>query len=269
MTTDHISPAGSIKANGPAGKYLSEHGVKPADFNSYGSRRGNHEVMVRGTFANVRLRNKLAPGTEGGVTRLLPEGEPMSIFDASVKYAERGTPLIILAGKEYGSGSSRDWAAKGPKLLGVRAVIAESFERIHRSNLVGMGILPLQFEAGQNAESLGLTGEEVYDFPGLTALLKESFANGRTLAVTATSSSRPESNSMQSSASTRRRRSSTTSTAASCNTCCASWPQSSVHKETPGPHPPRIVSQKDVSPSLFLIDLLLSRRNRARDVRRH
>ena len=168
VTTDHISPAGSIKANGPAGKYLTEHGVKPADFNSYGSRRGNHEVMVRGTFANVRLRNKLAPGTEGGVTRLLPEGEQMSIFDASVKYAERGVPLIILAGKEYGSGSSRDWAAKGPKLLGVRAVIAESFERIHRSNLVGMGILPLQFEAGQNAESLGLTGEEVYDFPGLT-----------------------------------------------------------------------------------------------------
>src|SRR5579859_2964661 len=154
VTTDHISPAGSIKANGPAGKYLAEHGVKPADFNSYGSRRGNHEVMVRGTFANVRLRNKLAPGTEGGVTRLLPEGEGMSIFDASVKYAERGVPLIILAGKEYGSGSSRDWAAKGPNLLGVRAVIAESFERIHRSNLVGMGILPLQFEDGQSVESL-------------------------------------------------------------------------------------------------------------------
>ena len=160
VTTDHISPAGNIKANGPAGKYLSEHGIKPADFNSYGSRRGNHDVMVRGTFANVRLRNKLAPGTEGGVTRLLPEGEPMSIFDASVKYAERGVPLVIIAGKEYGSGSSRDWAAKGPKLLGVRAVIAESYERIHRSNLVGMGILPLQFEDGQNAESLGLTGEE-------------------------------------------------------------------------------------------------------------
>jgi aconitate hydratase len=139
VTTDHISPAGSIKASGPAGKYLAEHGVKPAEFNSYGSRRGNHEVMVRGTFANVRLRNKLAPGTEGGVTRLLPEGEPLSIFDASVRYAERGVPLIILAGKEYGSGSSRDWAAKGPKLLGVRAVIAESFERIHRSNLGGHG----------------------------------------------------------------------------------------------------------------------------------
>jgi aconitate hydratase len=188
VTTDHISPAGSIKANGPAGKYLAEHGVKPADFNSYGSRRGNHEVMVRGTFANVRLRNKLAPGTEGGVTRLLPEGEQMSIFDASVKYAGRGVPLIILAGKEYGSGSSRDWAAKGPKLLGVRAVIAESYERIHRSNLVGMGILPLQFEEGQNVESLGLTGEEVYDFAGLTSLLKVRFAGGRTLKVKATGS---------------------------------------------------------------------------------
>ena len=185
VTTDHISPAGNIKANGPAGKYLSEHGVKPADFNSYGSRRGNHEVMVRGTFANVRLRNKLAPGTEGGVTRLLPEGEQMSIFDASVKYAARGVPLVILAGKEYGSGSSRDWAAKGPNLLGVQAVIAESFERIHRSNLVGMGILPLQFEEGQNTESLGLTGEEVYDFAGLTELLKAKFASGRTLTVTA------------------------------------------------------------------------------------
>ncbi len=186
VTTDHISPAGSIKASGPAGKYLAEHGVRQADFNSYGSRRGNHEVMVRGTFANVRLRNKLAPGTEGGVTRLLPEGEPMSIYDASVKYAERGVPLVILAGKEYGSGSSRDWAAKGPNLLGVRVVIAESFERIHRSNLVGMGILPLQFEDGQSAESLGLTGEEVFDFPGLSALLESQFAGGRTLGVTAT-----------------------------------------------------------------------------------
>jgi aconitate hydratase len=187
VTTDHISPAGSIKANGPAGKYLAEHGVKPADFNSYGSRRGNHEVMVRGTFANVRLRNKLAPGTEGGVTRLLPEGEQMSIFDASVKYAERNVPLIILAGKEYGSGSSRDWAAKGPKLLGVRAVIAESFERIHRSNLVGMGILPLQFEAGKTVESLGLTGEETYDILGFRERLASKFEIGRTVAVVATS----------------------------------------------------------------------------------
>ena len=187
VTTDHISPAGSIKANGPAGKYLAEHGVKPAEFNSYGSRRGNHEVMVRGTFANVRLRNKLAPGTEGGVTRLLPEGEQMSIFDASVKYAERGVPLVILAGKEYGSGSSRDWAAKGPKLLGVRAVIAESYERIHRSNLVGMGILPLQFEDGKNAESLGLSGEETYDILGFCERLNAKFENGRTVTVAATS----------------------------------------------------------------------------------
>jgi aconitate hydratase len=187
VTTDHISPAGNIKASGPAGKYLAEHGVKSADFNSYGSRRGNHEAMVRGTFANVRLRNKLAPGTEGGVTRLLPEGEQMSIFDASVEYAKRGTPLIILAGKEYGSGSSRDWAAKGPNLLGVKAVIAESYERIHRSNLVGMGILPLQFAAGENVESLGLTGEETYDFAGLTDLLKTKFAGGRVLDVVATS----------------------------------------------------------------------------------
>ena len=188
VTTDHISPAGSIKLNGPAGKYLTEHGVKPADFNSYGSRRGNHEVMVRGTFANVRLKNKLAPGTEGGVTRLLPEGEGMSIFDASVKYAERGVPLVILAGKEYGSGSSRDWAAKGPKLLGARAVIAESYERIHRSNLVGMGILPLQYVEGESTVSLGLTGEEIYDFPGLRDLLDARFANGRALTVEATAS---------------------------------------------------------------------------------
>src|SRR5271156_6331775 len=190
VTTDHISPAGSIKLNGPAGKYLIEHGVKASDFNSYGSRRGNHEVMVRGTFANVRLRNKLAPGTEGGVTRLLPEDLPMSIYDASVEYAKRGTPLVILAGKEYGSGSSRDWAAKGPKLLGVRAVIAESYERIHRSNLVGMGILPLQFADGQNVENLGLTGEEVFDSPGLKALLDAKFANGRSLKVKATAANR-------------------------------------------------------------------------------
>ncbi len=186
VTTDHISPAGSIKKDGPAGKYLVEHGVNPVDFNSYGSRRGNHEVMVRGTFANVRLRNKLAPGTEGGVTRLLPEGEGMSIFDASVKYAERGVPLVILAGKEYGSGSSRDWAAKGPRLLGVRAVIAQSYERIHRSNLVGMGILPLQFEGGESAESLGLAGEEVFDLVGIREMLEQKFAHGRSLKVKAT-----------------------------------------------------------------------------------
>jgi aconitate hydratase len=185
VTTDHISPAGSIKLNGPAGKYLTEHGVAPTDFNSYGSRRGNHEVMVRGTFANVRLRNRMAPGTEGGVTRLLPELTEMSIYDASVEYAKRGTPLAILAGKEYGSGSSRDWAAKGPRLLGIRFVIAESYERIHRSNLVGMGILPLQFEPGQNAEMLGLTGEEIYDIVGLKDMLDGKFANGKKLAVVA------------------------------------------------------------------------------------
>jgi aconitate hydratase len=191
VTTDHISPAGSIKLNGPAGKYLTEHGVKPSDFNSYGSRRGNHEVMVRGTFANVRLRNKLAPGTEGGVTRLLPEDLPMSIYDASVEYAKRGTPLAILAGKEYGSGSSRDWAAKGPRLLGIRFVIAESYERIHRSNLVGMGILPLQFMPGQNVDSLHLSGEEVFaigDTPGqLRAMLDGKFADGKIVTVFAES----------------------------------------------------------------------------------
>jgi aconitate hydratase len=172
ITTDHISPAGSIKKDGPAGKYLVEHGVQPKDFNSYGSRRGNHEVMVRGTFANVRLKNLLAPGTEGGVTRHLPDGAPMSIFDAAVQYAKEGVPLVVLAGKEYGAGSSRDWAAKGPKLLGVRAVIAESYERIHRSNLVGMGILPLQFAAGETAASLGLTGEEVFELTDLEAAIK-------------------------------------------------------------------------------------------------
>jgi aconitate hydratase len=185
ITTDHISPAGSIKTASPAGKYLSSHGIAVADFNSYGSRRGNHEVMVRGTFANIRLKNKLAPGTEGGVTRHLPDGEGMSIFDASEKYRAEGVPLIILAGKEYGSGSSRDWAAKGPKLLGISVVIAESYERIHRSNLVGMGILPLQFGAGDNAESLGLTGEEVFSFEGLAAILADNFASGRELTVVA------------------------------------------------------------------------------------
>jgi aconitate hydratase len=189
VTTDHISPAGSIKKNSPAGKYLTEHGVSQADFNSYGSRRGNHEVMVRGTFANVRLRNKLAPGTEGGVTRLLPEGTDTTIYDASVTYAERGIPLCILAGKEYGSGSSRDWAAKGPKLLGIRFVIAESYERIHRSNLVGMGILPLQYLSGQSTASLGLTGEEIFtvgDHPGLLKkMLDSKFADGRTIPVLA------------------------------------------------------------------------------------
>ena len=173
VTTDHISPAGSIKADSPAGKYLIAHGVQVKDFNSYGSRRGNHEVMVRGTFANVRLRNKMVPSLEGAFTRHLPDGQEMTMFDASEKYLAEGVPLIILAGKEYGSGSSRDWAAKGPRLLGVRAVIAESYERIHRSNLVGMGVLPLQFVNGQDADSLGLTGEEVYDIAGLAPIIEK------------------------------------------------------------------------------------------------
>ena len=167
VTTDHISPAGAIKTDSPAGRYLTEHGVGRRDFNSYGSRRGNHEVMIRGTFANIRLRNQLAPGTEGGVTVKLPGDEQMSIYDASRQYAEEGTPLIVLGGKEYGSGSSRDWAAKGTLLLGVRAVLVESFERIHRSNLIGMGVLPLQYRPGESAASLGLTGREVYDVAGI------------------------------------------------------------------------------------------------------
>jgi aconitate hydratase len=165
VTTDHISPAGSIKKDSPAGRYLQENGVDDKDFNSYGSRRGNHEVMIRGTFANIRLRNQLAPGTEGGVT--VKDGEQTTIYDASVAYQAEGTPLVILAGKEYGSGSSRDWAAKGTALLGVRAVIAESYERIHRSNLIGMGVLPLQFQDGANAQSLGLTGFETYTIEGI------------------------------------------------------------------------------------------------------
>ncbi len=175
VTTDHISPAGAIKADSPAGKYLTEHGVDRKDFNSYGSRRGNHEVMIRGTFANIRLRNQLrTPGAEplpeGGVTVNHLTGEQTTIYDAAQAYAEAGVPLVVLAGKEYGSGSSRDWAAKGTMLLGVRAVIAESYERIHRSNLIGMGVLPLQFPEGQNAESLGLTGTETFEITGVTAL---------------------------------------------------------------------------------------------------
>jgi aconitate hydratase len=185
VTTDHISPAGSIKKDSPAGKYLIEHGVKPADFNSYGSRRGNHEVMVRGTFANVRLRNKMVPNLEGGFTRHLPDGAEMSIFEASEKYIAEHIPLVILAGKEYGSGSSRDWAAKGPLLLGVRAVIAESYERIHRSNLVGMGILALQFLEGETAHSLGLTGEEVFEISSIRELIG-SFSPGRQVNIRAT-----------------------------------------------------------------------------------
>jgi aconitate hydratase len=171
VTTDHISPAGAIKTDSPAGAYLAEHGVERRDFNSYGSRRGNHEVMIRGTFANIRLRNQLAPGTEGGFTRnLLDGGAITTIYDASMAYQAAGVPLVILAGKEYGSGSSRDWAAKGTALLGVRAVIAESYERIHRSNLIGMGVLPLQYADGDTADSLGLTGEEEFSITGVEAL---------------------------------------------------------------------------------------------------
>ncbi|NWF36434.1 aconitate hydratase AcnA [Mariprofundus sp. KV] len=182
VTTDHISPAGAIKADSPAGRFLQERGVEAKDFNSYGSRRGNHEIMMRGTFANIRLRNRLAPGTEGGVTLHQPSGLQMSIYDAAMKYIDEAVPAIILAGKEYGSGSSRDWAAKGPRLQGVQAVIAETYERIHRSNLVGMGILPLQFKAGESAESLGLTGQESYDFAGIND------GSAKELNVTATAS---------------------------------------------------------------------------------
>jgi aconitate hydratase len=185
ITTDHISPAGSIKADSPAGRYLREHGVEPREFNSYGSRRGNHEVMVRGTFANIRLRNRLVPGVEGGMTRYLPDDEPMSIYDASMKYQAAGVPLIVIAGKEYGSGSSRDWAAKGPRLLGVSAVIVESYERIHRSNLIGMGILPLQFMNGENYETLGLTGVETFDISGLQAVLAAKSVEDRVVQVRA------------------------------------------------------------------------------------
>jgi aconitate hydratase len=172
ITTDHISPAGSIKKDSPAGKYLMEHGVPPTDFNSYGARRGNHEVMMRGTFANVRLRNQMAPGTEGGWTTHQPDGEVTTIYDGAMKYKQEGVPLLVIAGKEYGSGSSRDWAAKGTLLLGVQAVVAESFERIHRSNLVNMGVLPLQFQSGASAAALGLTGRERYELTGIAQGLK-------------------------------------------------------------------------------------------------
>jgi aconitate hydratase len=170
ITTDHISPAGSIRKDGPAGRYLVEHGIAPADFNSYGSRRGNHEVMMRGTFANIRIKNEMVPGVEGGVTIHQPSGRQMSIYDAAMEYQREGVPLVVFAGKEYGTGSSRDWAAKGTLLLGVRAVVAESFERIHRSNLVGMGVLPLQFPEGVDRKTLGLTGTETVDIAGLDKL---------------------------------------------------------------------------------------------------
>ena len=172
ITTDHISPAGAIKPDSPAGQYLQENGVERKDFNSYGSRRGNHEVMMRGTFANIRLRNLMAPGTEGGWTTHQPSGEVMSIYDAAMKYADAGTPLVVVGGKEYGTGSSRDWAAKGTILLGVKAVLVESFERIHRSNLVGMGVLPLQFKEGDSRESLALTGTETFDVTGIAGTIE-------------------------------------------------------------------------------------------------
>jgi aconitate hydratase len=185
VTTDHISPAGAIKKDSPAGKYLIEHGVQPVDFNSYGSRRGNHEVMMRGTFANTRIRNRLVPHIEGGFTKHIPSGKEMTIYDAAMQYRSEGTPVIILAGNSYGAGSSRDWAAKGPLLLGVRAVIAESFERIHRSNLVGMGILPLQFLPEQNPETIGLKGDESFEIVGVEVALA-NFVPGKTVEVKAT-----------------------------------------------------------------------------------
>jgi aconitate hydratase len=198
VTTDHISPAGAIAADSPAGKFLQAAGVQPADFNSYGSRRGNDQVMTRGTLANIRIRNQLAPGTEGGVTRHLPDGAQMSIYDAAMQYRQEDVPLVILAGTEYGTGSSRDWAAKGTYLLGVRAVIASSYERIHRSNLVGMGVLPLEFADGTSWQSLGLTGEEIFEIPELdddlqprqtlTVVAKKSTTSGQKTDSTAEAS---------------------------------------------------------------------------------
>jgi aconitate hydratase len=180
VTTDHISPAGNISKTSPAARYLVEQGVEPKDFNSYGARRGNHEVMMRGTFANIRLRNLLVPGVEGGFSVHLPDGEQASIYDVAMRYKKEGTPLVVLAGREYGTGSSRDWAAKGTMLLGIKAVIAESFERIHRSNLIGMGVAPLQYQSGQSAKSLGLTGREVFAIEGLRR------GDAREVTVTAT-----------------------------------------------------------------------------------
>ena len=220
VTTDHISPAGSIKADSPAGKYLIEKGVKPADFNSYGARRGNHEVMMRGTFANIRLRNQMAPGTEGGWTLYQPGGELMTIYDASVQYQAAGVPLLVIAGKEYGSGSSRDWAAKGTLLLGVKAVIAESFERIHRSNLVNMGVLPLEFKAGQNAASLKLTGTEAFSLLGVADGLKP---RGDVRVVATAADGTDAGIHRRRRASTRRRSSWRSATAGSSRTSCGSW----------------------------------------------
>ena len=218
VTTDHISPAGVIRRDGPAAQWLLEHGVAVADFNSYGARRGNHEVMVRGTFANTRLRNQLAPGTEGGFTVHLPDGEQTTIYDASVRYADEGVPLVVLAGKEYGSGSSRDWAAKGSQLLGVRAVIAESFERIHRSNLVGMGVLPLEFPAGESAVSARVERSR-----GVPVHRRRRARRGRSAAARRSGCSRATASSRRSRASTRRSSATCSSPGGSCRTRCGGW----------------------------------------------
>ena len=238
VTTDHISPAGNIKADSPAGQYLAEHGVERKDFNSYGSRRGNHEVMIRGTFANIRLKNQLLDGVEGGYTRdFTQDGGPQSfIYDASQNYQAAGTPLVIFGGKEYGSGSSRDWAAKGTSLLGVKAVITESFERIHRSNLIGMGVVPLQFPAGESWASLGLDGTEIVSIAGLEQL--NEGVTPKTVHVTAAPSefsapARRPSSSTRSCASTPPVRPTTTATAASCSTCCARSSPADPQHSTP------------------------------------
>ncbi len=238
ITTDHISPAGSIKVQGPAGRYLMEHGVDVFDFNSYGSRRGNHEVMVRGTFANIRLRNRLAPGTEGGFTRILPDNVVTTIFEASEHYKSRNIPTIILAGKEYGSGSSRDWAAKGPNLLGIRAVIAESYERIHRSNLVGMGILPLQFGAGDNVEGLGLSGEELYTIEGLAEGLADNFAHGREVTVVARRDDGAEHRFTATVRIDTPQESAIMNTAGSCPTCSGNCSRGGRRRRPPAGRPP-------------------------------
>ena len=219
-TTDHISPAGAIKLDSPAGRYLQEHGVARKDFNSYGSRRGNHEIMIRGTFANIRIKNELLDGVEGGYTKNLLTGEQEFIYDAAQAYAEKDIPLVVLAGKEYGTGSSRDWAAKGTKLLGVQVVITESFERIHRSNLIGMGVLPLQFPEGESAESLGLDGTETFSVTGVTAL-NEGTIPKTVEVVAARRRMAPPWTSTRWSASTPPARRSTSATAASSSTSCA------------------------------------------------
>ena len=215
VTTDHISPAGNIARDSPAGRYLIAQGVPPHEFNSYGARRGNHEVMIRGTFANIRLRNHLVPGKEGNWTVHFPSGEQMRIYEAAMKYIAEGTPLIVIGGKEYGTGSSRDWAAKGTLLLGVKAVIVESFERIHRSNLVGMGVLPLQFLPGENAASLGLTGEEVFDIPNIGERLAAPVDRGAGDDIDGSVV-----NSAPWRASIVQSKPSTSATAASCKPCC-------------------------------------------------